>query len=167
MLFRDLVLKYSQAQVETAILRLYPEQARNCAGYQHVLRQLRVLPPKASVFRIVIENMTDEDSGKPYASVYGKSRVPEGPQKARSPEHFSEARESYAIEFVPWAEWLGMEIDPATLASNDELDVMAHCLWEMTFAGYSPVAIEEKAKRRLDDRGNWSTIKRKKVRPDP
>ena len=36
-----------------------------------------------------------------------------------------------------WAEWLGMEIDPDTLTRYTEPDIIAHCLWEMTFFGYT------------------------------
>ncbi len=56
---------------------------------------------------------------------------------------------SYAIEFTDWAEWLGMEVDPTTLASYEELEILSHCLWEMTFMGYTPEAIQQ-AREQLD-----------------
>jgi hypothetical protein len=54
----------------------HPPPIPHSGGYQHVLGQLRVLPPNESALSIVIETGTNEDSWIPYASVCGKSRSP-------------------------------------------------------------------------------------------
>ncbi len=51
--------------------------------------------------------------------------------------------ESYAIEFVPWKEWLGMTINKDTLVEFNELEIISHCLYEMTFVGYNEEEIQE------------------------
>lgn len=53
-----------------------------------------------------------------------------------------DTKDEYAIEFVPWSEWLGMEISTETQVKYSELEILAHCLWEMTIAGYSEAAIK-------------------------
>jgi hypothetical protein len=51
-------------------------------------------------------------------------------------ERNDEYSNSLAIEFVAWNEWLGMEIDKKSLTNFTELEIIAHCLNEMTFAGF-------------------------------
>src|SRR5690606_21284179 len=50
---------------------------------------------------------------------------------------------SYAIEFRPWSEWLGMTVTEKTLASYTELEILAHCLFEMTFMGFDEETIQD------------------------
>lgn len=49
----------------------------------------------------------------------------------------------YAIEFLDWSEWLDMEIAPETEAMFSDVEIIAHCLWEMTFVGYNRAEIRE------------------------
>jgi len=41
----------------------------------------------------------------------------------------------YAIEFTEWKQWLGMDIASVTLKRFLELEIITHCLYEMTFIG--------------------------------
>ena len=49
----------------------------------------------------------------------------------------------FAIYFDPWAEWLGMSISTETLEKFSELEIISHCLFEMTFEGFDEVKIKE------------------------
>lgn len=59
--------------------------------------------------------------------------------------HYPEGHEKYepcgyAIEYIPWAEWLPMrvEIDDFEAPHQPTVDeVVAHLLWEMTWCGYN------------------------------
>jgi hypothetical protein len=55
---------------------------------------------------------------------------------------------TWAIEFVPWNQWLGMEIDAPTLKkfASKKLDLLCHCLWEMTYCGYDEKKIQDQIK---------------------
>jgi hypothetical protein len=44
--------------------------------------------------------------------------------------------EKYALDFTPWSEWLGMEIDEVSLKELKPHEIVAHCLWEMTFFSF-------------------------------
>jgi hypothetical protein len=60
----------------------------------------------------------------------------------------------YAIELEPWSAWLGMKIDPDTLAKYSESEIVAHCLWEMTCFGFEETAIgaqRDELQRRVDE----------------
>jgi hypothetical protein len=43
----------------------------------------------------------------------------------------------YAIEFRPWDEWLGMGIRDEDLQEIGHLSMLCHCLYELTFVGFS------------------------------
>ncbi len=66
---------------------------------------------------------------------------------------------SFGIEFSPWSEWKGMEILPETLEQFSTAEIAAHCLEEMTFAGFSQQDIDRKIKDsgfiRKDDPWGW------------
>jgi len=60
-------------------------------------------------------------------------------------ELFPNSSEECALEFSNWSEWLNMEIDENT-ANNIQLmkaDIVARCLWEMTFISYDEDEIQE------------------------
>jgi len=117
---KELITKYAWAEIRSALLRLYPDQEKSIAGYQHVYDMLLRLSAKPTPMAIMIEKYTDDFTDTPYDTVSGRDETG-----------------SYGIEFTDWSEWLGMDIDASTLAAYPELDIIAHCLWEMTFFGYS------------------------------
>ncbi len=68
--------------------------------------------------------------------------------------------EFYAIEFRPWEDWLGMEIDPETLKTISSLDIICHCLWEMTFIGYEQDEIQKQWQEILRTKNEVADAKR-------
>lgn len=58
----------------------------------------------------------------------------------------AEDPESYALEFHPWAEWLGMEISEEILANFEETYIISSCLEEMTLMGWTEAEIQGKFK---------------------
>jgi hypothetical protein len=81
--------------------------------------------------RIEIASREDEDGV--YHDVIGR----DGTLRADGSE------ESFCIALVDWEDWLGMEIDPGIRINYSELDIVCHCLWEMTWFGDSPAMIEK------------------------
>lgn len=59
-------------------------------------------------------------------------------------EEFLNSEITYAIEFTPWNEWLGMDIEPSTLENLSYEEILGHCLWEMTFVSWDQNEIKEK-----------------------
>ena len=58
-----------------------------------------------------------------------------------------EAGVTYALDFTPWNEWLGMELEAETLNILQPHEIAAHCLWEMSFYSFD----EEKTQAALSD----------------
>ena len=51
--------------------------------------------------------------------------------------------ERYGIEFTPWNRWLQMTISSETLNSYSSDEIIAHCIWEMTFFGWDETIIKK------------------------
>ena len=52
------------------------------------------------------------------------------------------------------SKWLGYEVSPKVLKKMSKEEIMAHCLWEMTFMGFTQNKIRRelnKLKKRVED----------------
>jgi hypothetical protein len=137
MKFKELVQTNSWLSVATILLQLYPDEEKNISGYQKVFEELLYIHPEDSEILIVVAHQKDDFDGEEYVDVSGKYANPKNEEE----EFFQ------AIEFTPWNKWLGMEISPESLLHFSELEIISHCLYEMTFAGFEEKKIQEKLKR--------------------
>jgi len=119
MTLKSLIYKYDSEQIVKRLIELYPDQEPE--GYFDVLRELLHLPSKKSNLKILVEELGDVYDKKDYVHVSGKDKK----------------GVIWAIEFIDWKEWLEMEFTQDSLDYFSELDLVCHCLWEMTFCGYS------------------------------
>ncbi len=145
MKFKELIDKHTWDKVHSTFLQLYPDQEKNIEGYKQVFNELQTIKPVETKMRIVIEDVFDEYDKEYYTHVSGKDGTL---NKESNPEHFKDdelgnQEVSYAIEFTDWAEWLAMDIDHESLARYPELEIIGHCLWEMTFYGFTREEIRE------------------------
>lgn len=144
MKFGELLKEYSWDDVALALLRVYPDEDKNIEGYKHVFDTLQTLSPTKTNMRIVIENALDPSTKEYYPDVSGKNGTL---VKEDSPytedDTTGNQEQTYGIEFQEWSEWLGMELDPSTLEKFSEEEIIAHCLWEMTFFGYTQEEIQK------------------------
>jgi hypothetical protein len=145
MKFKELIYKYNWNDIQFTFKQLYPDQEKSIQGYKKVLEELRTIKPVATKMRIVIEDIFDEYDKKYYTHVTGKDGTL---NKESNPEHFKDdeignQEVSYAIEYADWAEWLAMDIDHESLSKYPELDIIAHCLLEMTFCGFTQEDIKK------------------------
>lgn len=46
-------------------------------------------------------------------------------------------KQGFGCDFIPWAVWLGMEVEPQTLAAFSPETIAAQVLFEMTFHGFT------------------------------
>lgn len=145
MKFKELIDKYTWDDVWAALIRLYPDQEKSLDGYRYVFATLRTLQPAESQMRICLADVPERD-GESYTDVSGRNgslRKDNNPEIYKDDE-IGNQEEVWGLDFVDWAEWLSMTIDPGTLARYPEAEILAHCLWEMTFYGYTPEDIRKK-----------------------
>ena len=126
MKFHDLIHTHPWEEICAAIVRLYPDHESELEGYYQVFKKLKNLKPSSSKYRLHIELVYSEHAGEFHVEV--KRLAPSDDGSSTSP---------FAIEITPWAEWLGMELDEYTLKGFSEFDIAAHCLYEMTFFGFT------------------------------
>ena len=132
--FIKLITRNAWLSIELTLLELYPDEKENMAGYQKMFNKLQLLSPTPTDITIVVKWETDDFDGTKYVDVSGKYNNPKTVEK-----EFSQA-----LEFTPWSDWLAMEIASESLQDFNELEIIAHCLYEMTFVGFEEEEIQEK-----------------------
>jgi hypothetical protein len=134
MILKKLLQTNSWLSVSAILLELYTEQEKNISGYEELYEKLLFMNAEDSEITICVENVEDDFDGEQYVDVCGKYLFPKN----------EEEEYSQAIEFTAWNKWLGMEISEESLQSFTELEIIAHCLFEMTFVGFEEEEIQEK-----------------------
>ncbi|MBI5026651.1 MAG: hypothetical protein HZC12_08030 [Nitrospirae bacterium] len=123
-LFKNIIGACVFKNVKEALLRLYPDQKKNIKGYKYVFQTLRLTRPRYSKEGMVIDISKLGRGRKAYFSVSGVCT-----EKG--------IKQSYAIEYMPWSEWLGCEVDKQVFKKMPKEEIAAHCLWEITFMGFT------------------------------
>ncbi len=119
--------------VISEINRWYKKQEKNEKGYRKVYQELLGMTPGPGEdgFRIkLVQEVNDED--EPWLITHG---LEDGDEI------------SYGLELYPWAELLGTEVSPETLAGFKAETIVAGCLYEMTFFGFTEDKIRETEER--------------------
>jgi hypothetical protein len=158
MKFKDLIKSHSWLSIEMTLLNLYPDQKEMVDGYKSVFESLQIMEPVNNEMLIVLTEYEcdiaeENDPKSTYVDVSGRKSVPDTTSIAGG----------YAIEFVKWEKWLGMVLAPETLENFGELEIIAHCLFEMTFCGYEQEEIQEQfdsINRSIDDYKNLSSVEK-------
>jgi len=141
MLFKDIVRTCAFRNVKESLLRLYPNQKKAINGYKHVFQTLRLIMPSYNKEGMVIDIRRVGRGKNAYFAVSGICLEKDIPQ-------------SYALEYTPWSAWLGYEVAQNVLKKMSKEEIIAHCLWEMTFMGFTQNQIRRKLtalKKRIKD----------------
>lgn len=135
----DLLKQVDFPIVYNAILKWWPEEERNKDGYKEVFENLlKMTPKKHNLSDLFISVKVVSEDGKDYLDTTGVDITS------------SRKNVSYAIEFIPWEDWISMFITENTLSTLSQEDIVAGCLYEMTFCGFDQRGIQEK-KQKLKD----------------
>lgn len=131
------------------MIQIYPEQKDNLPGYAEAISQLYMATPTETNYRIVVSKHRDQYGE--HFDVSGKNGMlnrdtVDYPLEIDQAQ-WGDQEATQGIEFVDWSEWLGMEIDPETQKNFTDLDIVCHCLWEMTFFGFKYPDIHGKLER--------------------
>jgi hypothetical protein len=122
MKLKELVDQFNDKEILKRLFELYPDQKKSKGGYIKALIELRhkrVRPVKDNM-QIVL------------------TRRKENKEKWVSVDGDNGTNQNWALDFTRWGDWLGMEFDKKTIQRKfPKLDMLVHCLWEMTWEGYS------------------------------
>ena len=144
MKLHEIIKSYTWLSLELTLQELYPERANLMDGYRNTFESLRILTPENNDTRILLEEcVADDGTGrKTYIDVKG--------QQDNTGEVDEEGQPlEYALEWMEWGKWLGMDLAPATLKDFSELEIIVYCLCEMTCNGFDNEEIKQE-RRSLD-----------------
>ena len=137
MKLNEIIKSYNWLSVELTLLRLYPDQEKMVEEYRNIFEKLKFIEPEEYDMSIVLTeydcDSDDESEVRTYVDVSGRKRE-------KDPNSLTD---SYAIEFVEWEKWLGMDLAPETTKDFSDLEIIVHCLYEITFIGYDEKEIQE------------------------
>ena len=138
MILKDLVMKYEFEDVKKRLNVLYPNPNRNIRGYENVYEVLRKKRAGKSDMEITIVYVREKGE-TPYYHVNGKD----------------ETENRWALDFSSFSRWAGYIVDKKNYPRRmTEIDVLAHCLWEMTYHGFTDNVIRGvvgKLRKRIKD----------------
>lgn len=156
MKFSEIIQRNSWLSVELVFLQLYPKENKNISGYETVFNNLKTLVPAETDFSIAVSNEKDDFDNEEYVHVSGYKNHPE--------DNPDDQSNSYALEFTNWSEWLGMDLDEKSLKDFTELELISHCLYEMTFFGFDQETIQkemEEMEKEADEIKNMTEDEKK------
>ena len=152
----DIIKRNSWLSVELVFLQLYPKEMKNISGYETVFNELKSLSPTETDFSIVLSNEKDDLDNEEYVHVSG--------YKNHQEDSEDESPNSFALELTNWSEWLGMDMDEKSLSEFTELEIISHCLYEMTFFGFDQETIQkemDEIERSVDEIKNMTEEEKK------
>jgi uncharacterized membrane protein len=133
MRFKDLISRYNWSEIGKRLIEIYPDQLKNITGYYDVYQKLLIKNARKSNYIICIDIFKNEDS----STIYDVSiREKDDPKQTK-----------YASEFESFSSWLGYKIDEFLLDKMPEIDIICHCLYEMTFLGYDDGSIRRQRQK--------------------
>ena len=137
---KELLETKSWKSIAPKLLENYPEAEKDSAGYEKVFEYLKLIKSEEMGISIIIRKQGDVDGA--YFDVSGLYNNPK--KKDETYPH--------GLELTPWNKWLGMYISEESLKNFSESEIVVHCLYEMTFIGFSeddiPKAIKSMENRK-------------------
>ncbi len=131
MTLHQLIKTNAWPKVSVKLLELYPKSKANLLDYKLVYEELGKMKPQQSDFTLLISKEIDDD--EEFIDVSGLHNQPKT----------EEEKYPQALEFCPWSDWLGMAVSKDSLNTYSELDIIAFCLYEMTFISFLEADIEQ------------------------
>lgn len=98
--------------------KLYGVRGRELVLYRNALHEIEGIEPEVTGGELVLETVRDGESEFVLVSV-------------------ARGGELWGADLSPWAEWLGWAVSPERNCDFIDLDIICHCLHEMTFWGRS------------------------------
>jgi len=133
MIVKDAFAACFPTTVLDALIEQFPEEVGNKAGYVMALGEIYATEPVESDFELEIKYfLSDDDSGELYLNT---RCVKEGEPIG------------YSIMGMTWGEVLGVTVPKYLSDEFSNKMIAAHCLFEMTFLGYSNEEVREETDR--------------------
>ncbi len=140
MKLKEIILGSNWEAIRKTFLHNYPDQEKSIIGYESVFKKLRSKAPVNSKMELVCEKavpiLKDDE---PFFEVYGIDGT-----KREDGE-----LERFSLSLAPWSKWLGTSLSERTLNKYTKEEIISHCLFDMTFHGFSEAEMR-KVRKKLD-----------------
>lgn len=126
----DLIREVNFDEVFSRVCFYFPSQSNSREGYENAFNELlnKKQKKKHCIGDLFIEVVIEEDDDENYLDVCGLN-IRNGNR--------------YSIELCKWSDWVTMFITKGTLDRLSKEDIVAGCLYEMTFFGFSEKSVME------------------------
>jgi len=125
MILKECLLQTNWSAVNADLCRLFPEFVEYMASYQAAYEELDRTKPEVGNTRITIGRF-EPNSVLPFYIVGFNGECPKG----------------YCLKFIPWQRWLGLHIDPSLHDQYQHSEIVAICLYDMSWAGFRSDEVE-------------------------
>lgn len=150
MKFVDMVKQTNWEHVWHSLETEYPSLSKGESVYRNLFNALIAMVPVDSSLSIIVEWVDDGEDSFHHVSALDAS------------ESDTAESERYSIGLTEWEEWLGMRVTQSTIDAYSASQIVAHCLWEMTWYGADLEAIRS---ARQQIRESLNEIAKGKGRP--
>ncbi|MDD2740190.1 MAG: hypothetical protein PHR94_14780 [Methylomonas lenta] len=116
---KDCLLQTKWTDVNTALVRWYPEHSQLMSSFHEAFEELMRTEPTVSTIRFVIGRYAP-NSVLPFYVVGFKGDCPKG----------------IGLKFLAWHQWLGAKIDASLHDNFSNAEIVAICLQDMAWAGF-------------------------------
>ncbi|MAM29325.1 MAG: hypothetical protein CMC13_09905 [Flavobacteriaceae bacterium] len=131
MTLKKLIQKHTWSNISSKFSEIYPEAGKNLEGYKVVFEKLVMMKAKRIDMSIVLS--IEKDDNEEYIDVSAQYKYPRN----------EEEKYLQGIELTPWRNWLGMGVNAKTLANFTEQEIIVHCIYEMSYVGFSEEDIQK------------------------
>ena len=154
--FQQLLKSVSWIDVWETLIENYPDQVELKDEYYRTFSRCRIGELASTKMRICVSKVNPQEweleidpESEPWVDVGGRDGTLNKDTDEYKEGHFIYGEENaneevhYGIEFTPWNEWIAMTIDPISFEDFSEIEIAAHCLWEMTFISFDEIEVED------------------------
>lgn len=134
MKLKKIITTSNWEEVREVFLLNYPSQKKSITGYGVVYEKLRAKSPTFSSMKLFC------DKGEPFIKgddrfhdIYGIDGTKKEDGKL----------EKFSLSLTLWSQWLGSSLSEKILNNYTKEEIISHCLFDMTFHGFSEAEIKK------------------------
>ncbi|BCE00960.1 DUF6557 family protein [Marinicellulosiphila megalodicopiae] len=143
MKLNDLVAQYSWNDIEQPFIDYYGFyfkkhnkriKKKRLNRFKSAYELLQTLKCHENHWRILVTStLEDGENYVDVSSLNGELVKDQSHYNAQRDIEYAEDEVGFDITFTSWEQWLGMRIEKSSFDDFSNEEIVAHCLWEMTF----------------------------------
>ncbi len=138
MKLKEIIKVTNWENVSEVFLQNYPDQKKSIDGYEMVYKKLKTKSPAISKMELFCHKGDVILKGdEPFHEVFGVDGT-----KREDGE-----LEKFSLGLTSWSKWLGCSLSESTLSNYTKEEIISHCLFDMTFHGFSEPEMKKERKK--------------------